>query len=254
MAPRSAQSPRRIRRAATLAAAIAVVASLAGPSAAAYAAPAPARAAAPAAHPGDESPVVAGKLSLGLAAGLDIDGSVSLKIGSGKIIHGGHRIQGGEVRLKGSVTLKGGGKKAVLTDLSINIATGTVLARFNGRPVELGYIDTETLHVASKPGSKLVFNDVGYADDNNIELTTDMAEDLNELLGTELDGSDVLLTGGVNLGLNLNARLAADLAGDADVNAVIEAGIDADIDLDTDIDIDLGLDVGVDTEVGISLL
>ncbi|MFG2754064.1 hypothetical protein [Streptomyces xanthophaeus] len=238
MLPQSAKSipsARHLTRTAALAAAVAIAAVVGVPASAAPAA-APTSAASVAAAPSTNSPIVGGQTTLGLNPKLGLAGSVSLKVGGGKVTHADHKITGGQVLLNGQVTLKAGGKNVTLSKLSIDIANGTVTATLNRSAVVLATIDTSTLRLRSQPGSTKLYVHIGFADDNNIELSGPGAAKLNALLGLKLTKGDTLLDGEVAVALNLDEALAADLG--VDLKAAVEAGIDSDVELGAPIDLD----------------
>ncbi|MEU7577280.1 hypothetical protein AB0B50_06715 [Streptomyces sp. NPDC041068] len=237
----------RLLRTASLAAAVAVVAALAGPAAAASATPVSARAAAPASLPGDTTPIASGPTSLEVDSLLDLEGAANLKVGGGNLIHSNNRITGGTVRLSGSVTLKAGNNLASVKNISIDIATGTVRATVAGKAMILGTIDTSSLRLRSEPGSDLLYVVIGLVDDNNIVLGADAAARLHGILGVQLEEGDTLLTGSIGAAVVLDAALAADLS--VDLDAAVAAGLDVDVELNADIDVSLDLDLGLSVSI-----
>ncbi|MFE0170692.1 hypothetical protein ACFWZ2_00120 [Streptomyces sp. NPDC059002] len=237
----------RLLRTASLAAAVAVVAALAGPAAAASATPVSARTTAPASVPGDSTPISSGPTSLEVDSLLDLEGAASLKVVGGSLIHSNHRITGGVVRLGGVVSLKAGNNRATVKNISIDIATGVVRANVAGKVMILGTIDTSSLRLRSEPGSNLLYVVIGLVDDNNIELGAAAAARLHGILGVQLEEGQTLLTGSIGAAVVLDADLAADLR--VDLGAAIEAGLDVDVSLDADIDVSLDLDLGLSVSI-----
>ncbi|MGH4036087.1 hypothetical protein ACQB60_45155 [Actinomycetota bacterium Odt1-20B] len=234
---------RTLRGAASVGVAVAVLAALAAPAAAATDAPVRARATAPAAVPAGTSPIVSGPTSLEVDPLLELESSGSLKVAGGSLIHSDHQITGGVVRLGGSLTLKAGNNRAVLKNVSIDIATGTVRASVAGKVMVLGYIDTEYLRLRSDAGSNLLYVVIGLVDDNNIDLSAEAAERLHGILGVQLEEDQTLLTGSIGAAVRLDAGLAADLH--VDLATAIAGGLDVDVELGADIDVSLDVQLGL---------
>ncbi|PXX59650.1 hypothetical protein DFR70_11132 [Nocardia tenerifensis] len=199
--------------------------------------------AAPNASGGEAVPVVAGMTTLALNPDLGMTGLVSMKVGGGKLLVHGHAISGGTVLLKGGIELKAGAKSAKLSNLAIDITTGNVQAKLNGNALALGNVDTSTLRLRKDPGAKQMYVNIGFSDENNIELTQSAATALSQALGIGLEEGDVLLTGGVAAGVDLDKQMASVL--NVDLEDAIDAGIDIDVELGQDIDASTSLDLAL---------
>ncbi len=210
----------RLTRSGVLAVAVAVAMAAASPSATGMSTPPPA--ASHSATMNNDSRIDPRESLLALSGDLGledlgINDLVSLKITSGKLSHRNRMIVGGEVFLGGSVVLSIGATKATITDLQVNIATGSVKARINGKPLVLGNLATSTLHLHLQAGSRILYVRLGDVEDNGIELSAPAAAELNSILNIQededysLDRGDEILGGTLKVGVPVDAALADDL-------------------------------------------
>ncbi|MEU5306855.1 hypothetical protein ACH4YO_41240 [Streptomyces noursei] len=171
----------------------------------------------------NESPIVPGESKLLLGDDIELNGQVSLKVDGGKLTHTAHKIIGGEIILGGKVMLNVGARSATIDNLRINIETGCVKAKINGKPLVLGSLDTSTLHLHKRSGEKLLHVGLGI-DGDSVELSRPAATELNGILGIRADESDGLDAGddllgaldetpdaALDVGVKVGPVLAADL-------------------------------------------
>ncbi|MGG7568873.1 transposase [Streptomyces sirii] len=180
----------------------------------------------------NESSIVEGKTSLVLSEGLDLSGLVSLKIGRGKMTHAERKFIGGEVQLGGNVALDVGPTKAMITDVHLNIETGDVKAKINGKLLVLGSFDNGSMHLHKEAGSKILYVGIGGGSENYIDLSATAAAELNRILDDDddwIEEGDELLTGELKVGVQVDASLATDFK--VAYDALISAAINADIAL-----------------------
>lgn len=202
-----------------------------------------AAAAVPAAPGGTIVPLVVGAQTLRVDPDSGLDGLVTLWSDGGRMVFFGQRVSGGTIRFGGEITVRSGAKTAWLTDLALDIGTGTVDATLDSHPLRLGTVDTSTLRLRKNPGDKNLYVDIGFDDDKRVELTSEGATALNTALDIDsLEQGRALLAG------IISARLAVDEKVASEVNtgqqALTESRIDVDIELDERIDLsdDLGQD------------
>ncbi|MFE1775583.1 hypothetical protein [Streptomyces sp. NPDC059008] len=180
----------------------------------------------------NESSIVAGKTSLALSEGLDLSGLVSLKIDGGKIAHVERKLIGGEVQLGGNVALDVGSTKAMITDLHVNIETGDVKAKINGKSLVLGSFDNGSMHLHKEAGSKILYVEIGGGSENYIDLSATAAAELNRILDEgddRVEEGEELLTGVFKVGVQVDASLATDFK--VAYDGLISAAINADTSL-----------------------
>ncbi|WP_157978584.1 MULTISPECIES: hypothetical protein [Nocardia] len=195
----------------------------------------------PAAAGGTIVTVMDATQALGLDPGSGLDGLATLWVGGGRVAFFGHRVSGGTIRFGGEITVRSGARTARLTDLTLDIGTGTVDATLDSQPLRLATMDTDNLRLRKNPGDKNLYLGIGFGEDSRAVLTSDGAAALNSALaiGTLAQGLP-LLGGTISVGLAVDERVAAEV--NTDAPALIENGVVVDIGLDERIDLsdDLG--------------
>ncbi|MBH0777942.1 hypothetical protein [Nocardia bovistercoris] len=192
-------------------------------------------AAEPTALKGNILPIQRSSQTLKVDPASGVDGLATVWFDGGRLAFFGHRLSGGTMRFGGEITVRSGAKAADLTGLVIDIGTGTVNATLGGRPLTLGTLNTDTLRLRKEPGAGFLFVDIGFGDDERVELTAEGAAALNSALGTVLEPGRPLLVGVVSAGVAVDATLADEVV--ADQRALTESGVEVFIELDEPIDL-----------------
>ncbi len=161
------------------------------------------------------------------------DGVIGLWFDDGRIVFFGRRISGGTIRFGGDVTVRSGARLARLTDLIIDVGTGTVNATLDTRPLRLATLDTRDLRLRKRPGDAKLSVGIGG---ERFALTDEGAAALNTALGgVGLTPGGALLVGGVVAGLPVDAEFAAQV--NTTHKALVEYGVDVTVRLDGLIDV-----------------